>query len=231
MRAISGLFLLMAMPAAAQAPVAPAPTELTLVVNAQVTRPPDSVRLSAGVVTSGASAAEALAANAARMNMVVAAVKAAGVPDRDVQTSSLNVSPQYRYVANQPPQLTGYQVRNQVTLTSRKLADAGRMVDALVKAGANDVQGPEFRLSAPDEALDEARTAAVAKGRARAELYAKAAGSRLRRITSISEAVDVPEPVLRPMMRMAAVEAADTPMQPGELQLSVQLTMRFELEP
>lgn len=232
MRALSGLFMLIAVPAAGQAPVTamPSPTQLTLVVSAEVTRPPDAVRLSAGVVTSGATAADALAANAARMNMVVAAVKAAGIADRDVQTSGLSVSPQYRYVANQPPQLTGYQVRNQVTLTSRKLDDAGRLVDALVKAGANEIQGPEFRLSAPEAALDEARAAAVAKGRARAELYARAAGARLQRITSISEAVDLPEPVLRPMMRMAAAEAAPpTPMQPGELQLSVQLTMGFEL--
>jgi uncharacterized protein YggE len=105
-------------------------------------------------------------------------------------------------------------------------------VDALVKAGANEIQGPEFRLSAPDEAMDEARAAAVAKGRARAELYARAAGARLRRIATISEAVTEPrDPVLRPMMRMAAAEADSTPMQPGELQLSVQLTMGFELEP
>lgn len=233
MRALAGLILAAAVPAAAQQPAADskAPTQLTLVVNAQVTRAPDSVQLSAGVVTSAATAAEALAANAARMNRVVAALKAAGIADRDVQTSSLNVSPQYRYIANQPPQLTGYQVRNQVSLTSRKLSDAGRMVDALVKAGANDVQGPEFRLSEPEAALDEARAAAVAKGRARAALYAQAAGMTLRRISSISEAVNVPEPVLRPMMRMAEADAAPTPMQPGELQLSVQLTMGFELQP
>lgn len=231
MRAFAGLLLMTAIPAAAQQAMPGSATQLTLVVNAEVTRPPDSVRLSAGVVTNAPTAAEALAANAARMNMVVAAVKAAGVADRDVQTSGLNVSPQYRYIANQAPQLTGYQARNQVTLTSRKLADAGRMVDALVKAGANEVQGPEFRLSSPEEALDEARAAAVAKGRARAELYAKAAGARLRRITSISEAVTEPPPVLRPMMRMAAAEADSTPMQPGELELSVQITMGFELEP
>lgn len=236
MRTFVPLFLLLALPAGtsatAQVAVAPAATQLTLIVSADVTRPPDTVRLAAGVVTSGASAAEALAANAARMNQVLAAVKAAGVADSDVQTSGLNVSPQYRYVANQPPQLTGYQVRNQVSLTSRKLADAGRLVDALVKAGANEVQGPEFRLSAAEAALDKARRAAIAKGRARAALYAEAAGLRLRRITSISEAVEGPEPVVRPMMRMAAAEAAPpTPMQPGELTLSVQVTMGFELEP
>jgi hypothetical protein len=231
MRAIAGLFLILAIPAAAQ-PSAARPGQLVLVVDANVTRPPDLMRLSAGVVTTAASAVEALAANAARMTAVIAAVKAAGIADRDVQTSGLNVSAQYRYVAEQAPQLTGYQARNMVTVTSRTLADAGRMVDAVVKAGANDVQGPEFLLSAPDAALDEARTAAVARGRARAALYARAAGRSLGRIISISEvAGEAPQPE-RKMLRMDLREAAaDSPILAGELQLSVQLTMLFELEP
>jgi uncharacterized protein YggE len=166
------------------------------------------------------------------MNAVIAAVKAAGVANRDIQTSGLNVTAQYRYVAEQPPQLTGYQARNIVTLTSRNLADAGKLVDAVVKAGANEVQGPEFLLSAPDAALDDARIAAVAKGRARAALYARAAGRTLGRIISISElAGEAPQPE-RKMLRMDLREAAaDPPILAGELQLSVQLTMLFELEP
>lgn len=237
MRALAGLLLLLAVPAAAQLPppaLPPAkpPTLLTLVVSAEVTRPPDAVRLSAAAVTTAASAVQALAENATRMTAVIAALKAAGIAERDVQTSGLSVSPQYKYVPDQAPVLTGYQARNQVTLTSRKLAEAGRMVDALVKAGANDLQGPEFLLSAPDAAQDEARAAAVAKGRARAELYARAAGMKLRRITSISEGVTEAPGPMQPMIRSMAIEAdAKTPMQPGQLQLSVQLTMGFELEP
>jgi uncharacterized protein YggE len=242
MRAIAGLFLFLAVPAAAQlpapaavltpVPAATGPGLLTLVVTSDVTRPPDTVRLTAGVVTTAATAVAALAANAAQMNAVIAAVKAAGIADRDVQTSGLNVTAQYRYVAEQAPQLTGYQARNMVTVTSAKLADAGRMVDAVVKASANEVQGPEFLLSAPDAALDEARVAAVAKGRARAALYARAAGRRLGCIVSISElAGEAPQPD-RKMMQMSVREAsADSPIQAGELQLSVQLTILFELEP
>lgn len=239
MRALAGLLLLLTAPALAQQPPQPVstsvarPTLLTLAVTADVARPPDSLRLVAGVTTTAASAAEALAANAAQMNAVIAAAKAAGIAERDVQTSGLQVSAQYRYVAEQAPKLTGYRARNMVTLTSRKLADAGRLVDALVKAGANEVQGPEFRLSQPDVALDEARAAAVAKGRARAELYARAAGTRLRRLVSISELADeVERPGPQPMRAMSVREAAaDSPIQAGELNLSVQLTMIFELEP
>ena len=173
----------------------------------------------------------AMAANATRMNAVLAALKAAGVADRDVQTTGLSLNPQYRYEPNQSPILTGYQARNSISLRTMKLGDAGKLIDVAIKAGANEVQGPEFTLANSDAALDGARTAAVAKARARAELYANAAGLKVKRIASISEGAGAPEPGPRPMMRMAMAEAgAAPPVQPGELPLSAQVTISFELE-
>ncbi|WP_156254972.1 SIMPL domain-containing protein, partial [Sandarakinorhabdus oryzae] len=205
---------------------------LTLTASADVARAPDQVRLTAGVVSMGATAAAAMAANADRMTAVLAALKAAGIATRDVQTTGLSLNPQYRYQPEQPPVLTGYQARNAISIRTTKLADAGKLVDAAIKAGANEVQGPEFGLVNADAALDEARTAAVARGRARAELYAKAAGLKLKRITSISEGGAGPEPGPRPMLRTAMAESgAAPPVQPGEISLSVQVTMSFELEP
>ena len=207
------------------------PAMLTVTASADVARAPDQLRMTAGVLTTSATAAEAMAANAARMNDVLAALKAAGVADRDVQTTGLSLNPQYRYEPNQSPILTGYQARNSISLRTLKLADAGKLIDVAIKAGANEVQGPEFTLANPDAALDEARTAAVAKARARAELYAKAAGLKVKRIASISEGAGAPEPGPRPMMRMAMAEAgAAPPVQPGELSLSAQVTISFELE-
>ncbi len=221
--------LLIGAPAAAQAPVTP--PILTLTASADLARTPDLVRLTAGVTTSAPTAADAMAGNAARMNAVLAALKAAGVQGRDVQTTGLSLAPQYRYAPEQPPILTGYQARNAVSIRTAKLADAGKLIDAAIKAGANEVQGPEFTIANPDAALDEARTAAVAKGRARAELYARAAGMKVARITGISEAGGPPEPGPRPLMRMAAAEvSAAPPVQPGEVNLSAQVTMTFELE-
>jgi uncharacterized protein YggE len=111
------------------------------------------------------------------------------------------------------------------------LGDAGKLIDVAIKAGANEVQGPEFTLANSDAALDEARTAAVATARARAELYAKAAGLKVKRIASISEGAGAPELGPRPIMRMAMAEAgAAPPVQPGELSLSAQVTISFELE-
>lgn len=256
MRLSALLLLMMAVPAAAQdrmippPPIPPAgapplpgegpmrfmlhraaPTLLTVTASADVARAPDQLRMTAGVLTTAATAAEAMAANAARMNAVLAALKAAGVADRDMQTTGLSLNPQYRYEPNQSPILTGYQARNSISLRTMKLADAGKLVDAAIKAGANEVQGPDFTLANPDAALDEARTAAVAKARARAELYARAAGLKVKRITSISEDAAPPEPGPRPMMRMAMAEAAAAPpVQPGELSLSAQVTIMFELE-
>ena len=229
-RQFAGVLLLLAVPATAQNLPGSQPL-LTLTASAEVARAPDLVRLTAGVLTNAATAADAMAGNSARMNAVLAALKSAGVAARDVQTTGLSLSPQYRYVPEQPPILTGYQARNAISIRTAKLGDAGRLVDAAIKAGANEVQGPEFTIANPDAALDEARAAAVAKGRARAELYARAAGLKLGRIASITEGSAGPEPGPRPMMRMTAEQSSDAPpVQPGELSLSAQVTMTFELE-
>src|SRR3546814_12995132 len=80
--------------------------------------------------------------NATRMTTVVAALRKAGVADRDIQTSSLNLNPQYRYQENQPPQLVGYQASNTVQVTVRRIAESGRIVDMLVASGSNQISGP-----------------------------------------------------------------------------------------
>jgi uncharacterized protein len=229
MRMFAVLLLALASPVVAQTGGLP-PTLLTVSASADVARAPDQLRLTAGVLTNAATAADAMAANAARMNAVLAALKAAGMADRDVQTTGLSLSPQYRYVQNQSPVLTGYQARNSISLRTLKLADAGKLIDGAIKAGANEVQGPEFALANPDAALDEARTIAVAKARARAELYAKAAGLKVKRIASISEVGAAPEPGPRPMLRSAMADSgAAPPVQPGELTLTAQVTIMFEL--
>lgn len=219
--------------AAAQTVAAPPqPTTLSLTVEGRSARAPDIAEVSGGVVTVAPTAAAAMAENAERMNRVVAAVRKAGIADRDIQTSGLTLQPQYRYENNAPPQLTGYQASNTVALRVRKLGEAGRLVDTLVAVGANQINGPEFRVEDADAALDEARVGAVRTARARAELYASAAGMRVRRIMAISEGGMRPEP--RPMMmKMARAEMADaapSPVVPGEVSLTTSVTITFELE-
>lgn len=208
------------------------PTTLSLMAEAEVNEAPDTLRLSAGVVTDAVTAEAAMAANAARMTAVIGALKAAGAQPADIQTSNLSLSPQYRYAQGQSPQLTGYQARNSVSVRTKKLGDAGRLIDALVKAGANDVNGPAFSVADPEAALNRARAAAVARARARADVYAAATGLAVKRIISISEpGSEPPTPVLRPMMaRMAADAAEATPVEPGELTLAVRVNVTFELD-
>ncbi len=207
------------------------PTTLTIVAEGHSDRAPDIADLSGGVVTQAATAAAALAANATKMTQVVAAVRRAGVAERDIQTSGLSLQPQYKYGDNHPPILTGYQVSNTVAIRVRKLAELGALVDALVAAGANQINGPTFRVDDADGALDAARTAAVIAARARAQLYAAAAGMHLGRIRSISEGTPARvEPINEIVVSAARKFAAATPVAPGEVTLGATVTMVFELD-
>ena len=230
----------------AQAQTGPAPvlamggTLLTVSADGQVTREPDLAVFSAGVTSSGKTAAAALAANSADMTRVIAAVKRAGIADRDIQTSNLSLSPVYApqrrlpdgTITPEQPTIAGYRANNSVSVRQRKLDDYGKVIDALVNAGANEVNGPSFELDDPDPATDEARTAAIRKARARAELYARAAGLKVSRILSISESGGWSPPQLV-MYRMAAQDAVSSapPVQSGELQMRVNVTVQFELAP
>lgn len=225
----------MAGTAAAQA-TAPVPilpgdgTLLSVSAQAEATRVPDIATVSAGVVTQATQADAAMRANAEQMERVMAAIRAAGIAARDVQTAGVSVHPQYRYHEGETPTITGYQATNTVNITVRDIGDLGDVLDALVASGANQVHGPSFDVDDKDAAYDEARRAALAKARARAEMYAAALGMRVRRIASISEGGGFSPP--RPMMMaMDAAESgrATTPISPGETTLSVHLDVVFEL--
>jgi len=182
-------------------------------------------------VTQAATAGEAMAENARRMTATIAALRKAGVAERDIQTAAINLAPQYRYGENVPPVITGYQASNQVSVQFRDVARSGQILDTLVAQGANQINGPSFALDKPEAALDEARAQAIATARARATLYAKAAGMTVRRIVSISEnGGGAPQPpIMMSAMRMKSQEA-DTPVQAGEQKLTVSVAVSFELQ-
>lgn len=204
-------------------------TLLSVSAQAEAKRVPDIATLSAGVVTQAADANAALRANAEEMTKVVAAIKAAGIAERDIQTSGINLNPQYRYAENQPPVITGYQASNNVNITVRDIGKLGKILDALVATGANQVNGPSFDVDDKESAYDEARRSAIEKAQARAQMYAKTLGMKVRRIVSISEGGRF-NPIPMPMMAMRMEKAqADTPISPGESSLSVNLDVVFEL--
>lgn len=227
--------LLIAAPALAQTePMALAATGTTLDISAEgrVSRVPDVATIRAGVVAQAPTAAVALADQATRMARVLAALKKAGIAARDIATAQVGLQPQYRYTDGQPPVVTGYQATNSVAVRFREVARAGAILDGLVAAGANQIDGPDLAVDQPDTALDEARTQAVTRARARAELYARAAGLHVRRIVSISEGAAETGGPRPPMLyaRAAAAAQADTQIAAGERDLSVTVQVRFLLD-
>jgi hypothetical protein len=206
-------------------------TRLDVSATGEVTRVPDVAIISAGVVTRSPTATAAIQQNATRMERVRTALQRAGIAERDIQTSSISLNPEYRYGENQPPQLTGYTASNQLSIRFRDIRNTGRILDALVSEGANQINGPTLTIDKPEAALDEARTRAVAAGRIRADLYARALGMRVVRLLSVSEPAGYrggPEIVVT-AARMGAAADASTKIDPGEQQLQVTLQMSFEL--
>ena len=221
--------------------VAAGNTLLSLSAEGRSTRKPDLALFTAGVASAGKTAGEALSANSADMNRVIAALKRAGIADRDIQTSNLSLNPVYQPQIQRPdgrmepeqPRIIGYQVSNTVNVRQRNLAEFGRVIDTLVTAGANQVNGPSFQLDDSDAAMDEARIEAMTKARARAGLYARAAGMKVVRILSISESGGyVPQPQVMYTRATAADSAgAPTPVAAGEVAMSASVTVMFELAP
>ncbi|MDB5698376.1 MAG: hypothetical protein JWN69_1180 [Alphaproteobacteria bacterium] len=220
-----------AMPAHAQTQVqtAMAGTRLDIVATGEVTRVPDIARINAGVVTQAPTATVAIAQNARQMAAVRAALTKAGIADRDIQTSTISLQPEYRYIENQSPVLTGYRASNEVNVRFRDIADTGRILDALVAQGANQINGPMLSIDKPEEALDEARIKALTSARARADLYARQLGKRVTRILSISESGGFYAPPQPMMAQTMARDAASTKIDPGEQAVSVSLSISFEL--
>ncbi|MDV3257204.1 MAG: SIMPL domain-containing protein [Sphingomonas sp.] len=231
-------------------PLGPNSALLSLTAEGESRQVPDLAMFSAGVVTTAATASEALGENGARMDRVVAALKKGGISERDIRTSAISLQPRYndpereaRELARQnrqpyvpptgPAKIIGYEARNTVQVRVRQLSEMGKIIDMLVAAGANQVNGPTFTLDEPRAAQDEARKEAVALGRERAELYARETGMRVARIISIREAggrYPVRDAIVVSGYRSGvAAPAPPTPVSPGELGITVNISMQFEL--
>lgn len=222
--------------------MAPESTLLSVDATGKVSSKPDVATFLAGVATTGKTAGEALSANSVAMNRVISALKKTGVADRDIQTSNLNVQPVYANnnsntprpvdeLEDQTPRIVGYRANNQVIVKQRNLKDYGKVIDTLVSSGANQVSGPDFQITQEDAALDTARRDAVAKARARAQLYASAAGLQVKRIVSINEGSSYRPAPQMAYARAAMDKAESTPVEAGEVELQVNVSVVFELAP
>lgn len=205
---------------------------LSLSAHGEVKVAPDMASIMTGVATDAPTAAEAMRLNREKMNAVVAALRRAGIDQKDIQTSGLSLSPQYTYRDNQPPLLRGYQASNNVSVTVYDLNRLGAVVDAVVEAGSNQINGVSFGLRDPQAAQDDARREAVRRLKAKADLYAAATGMRLKGLKALSEGGDVSVP--RPMFRALAANVMDTaestPIEPGQLTVRIDIQGVYDLE-
>jgi uncharacterized protein len=205
-------------------------TRLDINATGEVARVPDLATISTGVVSRALTASAAIQQTAARMARVREALRRAGIADRDIQTSNVSLSPDYVYANNQPPKLSGYSASNQLTVRFRDIASTGKILDALVGEGANQISGPNLSVEHPEAALDEARAKAVAAGRVRADLYARSLGLRVVRVVSVSESGGYAPPPPMPMVMAARAERDQSAIDPGEQKLQVGVAMTFELQ-
>lgn len=194
---------------------------------------PDMASISSGVMTEGATAQLALSKNNEAMTAVINALKAAGIGEDDIQTSNFSVSPVYPpYQPNQTtaPRISGYQVSNQVTARVKDLKKLGTTLDALVRAGSNQIGGISFDVDEPKPFLDDARKKAVADARAKAELYAAAAGVSLGRVVQISESGGIINPPPMYAMREMAAKANSVPIAAGQQTISANVSITYEIQ-
>ncbi|MEI4486706.1 SIMPL domain-containing protein [Frigidibacter sp. MR17.14] len=201
---------------------------ITVTGEGSVAARPDMATITLGVVSEGATAAEAMAANSDAVAKVMAALSGAGIAEADLQTSSLNVNPVYEdrtpQVPDDAPTLRAFQAQNMLTVRVRALDSLGAVLDGAVSAGSNQIYGLGFGLAETQPKLDEARRAAVADARRKAELYAEAAGVKITGVESIAEDGGY----ARPMEMRTASFAKDVPVAEGELDMTARVTVVFD---
>src|SRR4051812_22992711 len=195
---------------------------------AQVSVPADLAQIDAGVSTEAKTAREASETNNAAMGKGLLALKGAGIEEKDFQTSRLSLQPQYAPNRGGPNAVVGYRAANRVTIKVRDLTKIAATIDLLVAAGANELGGINFMVSAASKLLDEAREQEIADARRKAEIYAKAAGVTLGSAVSISEE-SAPGPA--PFRKMAAGMAASAPVAQGEETLQVTVSVVWAIKP
>lgn len=210
---------------------------ITIEGRGEVRAAPDMALINSGVTTQGETARAALDANTAAMAELIATLKDAGIEARDIQTSGFSVNPNYVYSESRdelgytlPPKISGYQVSNSVTVAVRNLDDLGGVLDKAVNVGANTINGVSFSVADPTELYNEARKKAFADARDKAELYATAANATIGELESISESQNVNSPIPMPMFARAEAQAADVPVEAGEMTFEIGVNVQWELD-
>lgn len=206
----------------------------------EITATPDTAYVTSGVTSQGTTAKEALDANTKDMAALIATLKAAGIESADIQTSGFGVNPNYVYSDNKdangyqlPPKIVGYTVTNGVTVHVRDLTKLGAVLDQAVTVGANTISGINFAVEDPSELYNEARKAAFADAKGKADLYAEASGTELAALSLISEQQGYnqpPQPYMFKATAAAADRSAPVPVEVGSLTFSIDVNVNWDLK-
>jgi uncharacterized protein YggE len=204
------------------------PSAISVSGEATVSAAPDLAQIDAGVANDAKTAKEASDANNAAMGKVLAALKGAGIAEKDYQTSRLSLQPQYgQNKSTGATPVVGFRASNRVTVKIRDVTKVAGIIDTLVGAGANDIGNISFEVTQASKLLDGAREQAVADARRKAEVYAKATGVTLGAPLSISEG-SAPVPLFK--ARMATPQMAPAAVAPGEETLSVTVNVSWAIK-
>ena len=206
---------------------------ITVVGEGVVNIEPNVARTNIGVEVLRPSVEEAAAENAAIVDRLLATLTELGIAGKDIQTSGYNVFAE-RYGASGPvsDEEVQYRVSNNVTVIIRDLDKVGEVLDASIKAGANNIYGVEFLLDDATAVRSEARKLAVENARATAEELAALNGVTVGKVLAISEVVGgaggfYNNSISSFQIGMGGAER--TPIQPGQLRLTMQLQLTYEL--
>jgi uncharacterized protein YggE len=195
-----------------------------------VTLVPDVADLRVGVVVQRAKVKDARAAAATAMQGVIKALRAAGVAERDIRTTTLSLQPVYDYDQNgSNPRIVAYELRNGVVATIRDLDRLADAVDGALAGGGTTLDGITFRVDDPTGPEAQARTQAMQAARAKADALAAAAGVSITGVASISEQASTnPWPV--PYAGERAAADAATPILPGTSDVMVTVSVVYLID-
>jgi uncharacterized protein YggE len=221
-----------AWPVAVQAQEVQSPPDGRVIVTGEgsVSLTPDYAQIESGVTNRARTVKEASDTNSKLMGAITSALLESGIDQKDVQTSGFSVQPVY--APQEPrtePKLIGYSVSNHVRVKIRQIGNVGEILDRLVTAGVTDVGNISFLVSDPSKALDQARKAAIADARRKAEVYAEASGLRLGRVIWITEDSGFAPSVPMQARAASAALAAPVPIAPGEDTFRVKVTVGFDI--
>ncbi|WP_027364428.1 SIMPL domain-containing protein [Desulfotruncus alcoholivorax] len=195
---------------------------------------PNTAEVSFAVITEATEAGAAQTRNATIVNKVLAALKNSGISQNDLVTSGYNLNPKYVYEENKAPRITGYEVRNEITVTVRNINSTGKVIDLAVQNGINQVQNIQFYYEGGKELKARALRQAVEDARSKAEIIAAALGKKIAGIKSATGGWydNAPPPVIYYDNKMAGTggAGAPTPISPGlaEIKASADITYLFQ---